>query len=254
MLQADNKKHGILRVGTSNIVLPGNKMSFPPAFQKSSRLTYYSSLFNTVEVNSSFYKVPLPRTLERWCSEVSRDFQFTIKLWKNITHTKLLDYNPQEVDFFMQTIRHLDNKKGCLLIQLPGKISVVYFEQVCRLLLHIQRCNLAPKWRVCIEFRHDSWYSNQTWKQIADLQVWPVLHDMPAAALRMLPYETPVVYLRFHGVLGDYKGSYSKKTLDGFADQIARWLAAGKDVYAYFNNTMGSAFDNAQYLNSRFMA
>src|SRR4051812_48059362 len=75
--------------GTSNVELPvPNKTFFPPEFQEKSRLCYYSSLFNTVEINSSFYRIPLPRTVEKWSSEVTDDFLFTFKLWREITHGK----------------------------------------------------------------------------------------------------------------------------------------------------------------------
>ena len=59
------QSNGILRLGTSGIVVPGNKLSFPAAFQYKSRLNYYGSLFNTLEINSTFYKVPMQSTFEK---------------------------------------------------------------------------------------------------------------------------------------------------------------------------------------------
>ena len=82
------QSNGILRIGTSGIVVPGNKLSFPAAFQHKSRLNYYSSLFNTLEINSTFYKVPMQSTFEKWSLDVPEQFQFTIKLWREITHVK----------------------------------------------------------------------------------------------------------------------------------------------------------------------
>src|SRR4051812_3794263 len=110
---------GILRIGTSNVVVPGSKKEYPEAFQAGSRLTYYGSLFNTVEVNSSFYKVPLPKTFERWASEVPDDFRFTVKFWKLVTHTKKLAYDEGNIERFMEAADFLGNKKGCLLVQFP---------------------------------------------------------------------------------------------------------------------------------------
>ena len=74
----NNQSKGILRIGTSGIVVPGSKPSFPDEFKNKSRLSYYASLFNTLEVNSSFKKPPMPSTLEKWRDDVSEDFQFTI--------------------------------------------------------------------------------------------------------------------------------------------------------------------------------
>ena len=86
-------RKGVLRIGTSNIVVPGNRQSYPPAFQGKSRLNYYSSFFNSLEINSSFYKIPLLSTYEKWCREVSDDFQFSLKLSKEVTHQKNLPNN-----------------------------------------------------------------------------------------------------------------------------------------------------------------
>ena len=84
------KTAGIVRIGTSNIVVPGNRQSFPPGFRDKSRLHYYASLFNTVELNSTFYKVPMASTFNKWSLDVPENFQFTIKLWRDITHVKNL--------------------------------------------------------------------------------------------------------------------------------------------------------------------
>ena len=77
--------------GTSNIVLPvPNKSFFPPKYRDKTRLNYYASLFNSVEINSSFYKVPLPRTVEKWTTEVPPNFRFSFKLSKAITRRFLV--------------------------------------------------------------------------------------------------------------------------------------------------------------------
>jgi uncharacterized protein YecE (DUF72 family) len=75
-----------------------------------------------------------------------------------------------------------------------------------------------------------------------------VLHDKPKSKLMEIETSSPLVYLRFHGPRGDYRDSYSESYLQETARRIKQWLHEGKDVYAYFNNTMGAAFDNAQYL------
>src|SRR5436189_2941165 len=121
---------GIFRTGTSNIVVPGNKQSYPAVFQGKSRLNYYSSFFNSLEVNSSFYKVPKPATFEKWSHDVPEDFKFTVKLWKEITHVKELKTNLASIEMFLNAADRLGNKKACLLVQFPGKITVEYYNQV----------------------------------------------------------------------------------------------------------------------------
>src|SRR6186713_3129437 len=116
--------NGTIRIGTSDGHMPGNKSTFPPAFQLKSRLHYYSSLFNTIEVNSCFYKTPLRSTYEKWVADVPEDFQFSLKLSKSITHDAALSADISCTDNFLQAASGTGRRKGCLLIQFPGKINI----------------------------------------------------------------------------------------------------------------------------------
>ena len=92
--------------GTSGLVLPvPNKLAYPEEYRDKSRLHYYSVLFNSIEVNSSFYKLPLRRTVDRWCTEVAGDFRFTYKLSKEITHSRDLNFEKQAIDRFFEVVR-----------------------------------------------------------------------------------------------------------------------------------------------------
>src|SRR6476620_4225883 len=126
----NKKKPGRLMIGTSGIVVPGNRQSFPSAYQDKSRLHYYGSMFNSLEVNSSFYKVPMKSTCERWASEVPAGFRFTLKLWKALTHSKNLDFDDIHFGKFMNTAEGIGPKKGCILVQFPGKINFEFYNQV----------------------------------------------------------------------------------------------------------------------------
>src|SRR4051812_41091549 len=100
-------RKGNLRIGTSGIVVAGNKQSFPNNFKHKSRLNYYGFLFNSVEINSTFKKIPRPSTFERWSQDVPEDFQFTVKLSKEITHVKRLDYQLDKIETFVAVANHL---------------------------------------------------------------------------------------------------------------------------------------------------
>src|ERR1700712_5998440 len=93
--------------GTSGLVLSIPKRSFPAGFENKSRLNYYASIFNSIEVNSSFYKVPMVTTVKKWADDVPPGFQFTFKLWKGITHNKTLVYDPDDIEHFIETINHI---------------------------------------------------------------------------------------------------------------------------------------------------
>ena len=246
-------KPGKIWIGTSNVVVPGNKQHFPPAFQNSSRLHYYGSLFNSVELNTTFYKIPMRKTFEKWSLEVPEDFQFSIKLNKEITHAKKLSAGLDIIDRFVEAADGLGNKKGCLLIQFPGKITLDYYDQVAAILLRIQKADQHDHWRTAVEFRHSSWYIGETYELLNESAAAIVLHDIVKGKNADILTKASFVDIRFHGPSGDYRSSYADADLEKYATKIMQWSKEGKSVYAYFNNTIGNAFENANYLGQLVM-
>ncbi len=236
--------------GTSGLVLPvPNKASFPVEFQEKSRLTYYASLFNSIEINSSFKKVPMGRTVEKWAASVPEHFRFTFKMPKAVTHQKGLQFDPGDIRHFMQVISAAGNKKGALLLQFPGKLSMEYADQLKNLLTGIRKEDPLQEWRMALEFRHPAWYTQNTYDMLQVYHASIVRHDMPGSVTPDSLFVGEVVYLRFHGTEKGYRGSYSSSLLDKYAKQIKAWSQAGKRVYVYFNNTLGDAAQNALTLN-----
>ena len=251
----DTPMAGSYKAGTSGLVLPvPNKQAFPPEFSDKSRLTYYSSLLNSIEINSSFYKVPQRATVKKWADSVPDDFVFTFKLWQEITHVKGFAYNDADVLRFMEVISEAGNKKGCLLVQFPPSLTIAQFTQVEELLGIIQSITPAHGYRVVIEFRHPSWYIGEVYELADEYACSVVLHDIPKSANSRLNKQAAFVYLRFHGPAGDYRGGYTNDYLQLQAEQIAAWRKEGKDVYVYFNNTIGDAIKNVFTLNDRVSA
>jgi uncharacterized protein YecE (DUF72 family) len=241
---------GAFYSGTSGLVLPvPNKQLYPPQFQDKSRLTYYASLFNSIEINSSFYKVPMASTVKKWASEVPDGFRFTFKLWRDITHNKGLVFNLADVDRFMQVINEIGSKKGCLLIQFPPSVAVANFNQLDKLLMSIQNADPMQQWDVAVEFRNRSWYLEDVYAMLDTYNAGMVIQDMPASLTPMIDFPTQFVYLRFHGPNGGYRGTYTDDFLYEYAQYVNDWRQDGKTVYAYFNNTMGEAVKNLMTLN-----
>ncbi len=238
--------------GTSGLVLPvPNKTHYPPEFCDKSRLCYYASLNNSIEVNSSFYKIPLARTVAKWAMETGDDFKFTYKLWRGITHEKGLVFNPEDINRFMAAINEAGNKKGCLLIQLPPSAKVGLMPQLQYLINSVLEADTGRDWQIAIELRHASWYTDDLYDFAGENNLSIVLQDIPASATPMHYYDTAdTVYLRFHGPGGKYRGSYADDVLYEYASYIREWQDEGKTVYAYFNNTMGDAVHNLEALNS----
>lgn len=90
--------------GTSGLDLPVPRSQYPAEFQRKSRLQYYASLFNTLEVNSIFYKLPRSSTVANWAESVPANFRFTFKLSKTITHAKGLQFGVKDVEDFMKIV------------------------------------------------------------------------------------------------------------------------------------------------------
>jgi uncharacterized protein YecE (DUF72 family) len=236
--------------GTSGLVLPvPNKQSYPPGFQSKSRLCFYGSLFNSLEVNSSFYKVPMASTVNKWALDVPAGFRFTYKLWRDITHNKELAFNPADVTRFMQVINAADDKKGSLLIQLPPSIGIANRVQLQKLLECIQQAGPNQAWDVAVEFRNRSWYHDDIYRLLDDYNASMVIQDMPKSITPVIDQPANFVYVRFHGPNGGYRGSYTDDFLYEYAQYINDWLQDDKTVYAYFNNTMGDAVNNLATLN-----
>jgi uncharacterized protein YecE (DUF72 family) len=239
---------GTLRTGTSGIVVPGPKATFPEAYQATSRLTYYATLFNSVEINSTFYRLPQPKTFAAWAAETGPEFDFTLKLWRDITHTTALAEDLSGLVRFLAAARELGPKKGCLLLQFPPSNTIRQLHAVSTLLTALAAADPAQEWRKAVEFRHPSWYADDTFDLLDQHGASLVLHDKGPARNARLNEGADFVYLRFHGPQGNYRESYEPDFLHDQAEQIHEYLQEGKDVYAYFNNTMGAAFDNAQDL------
>lgn len=236
--------------GTSGILLPyKNKSYFPDSLKDRSRLSVYSLLFNSLEVNSSFYKIPRKETVARWSQETSDNFRFTFKLWKGITHQKGLIFEPSDVVRFLDIINAVGNKKGCLLIQLPPSATFSLLIKLDELLKCIATDTRSLGWHICVEFRHRSWYCQETLILLNSYGMNLVLHDKDGFGINnRMHTENDIIYLRFHGPEGDYKGSYENAVLHEYKGYIKEWLAEGKEVYVYFNNTIGAAIKNQRTL------
>lgn len=244
-----NNFHKGFYYGTSGIAVPVPQSSYPEAFKGKSRLTYYASLCNSIEINSSFYKLPKASTVIKWREAVPNNFRFTFKLSKTISHAKGLNFNSEEVELFIQTINNVEQKKGCILVQFPPALKPGNIEQLANLFKTIAVLNEHAAWKVAVEFRNKVWYNDETFELLKQYNFSLVLHDLPASATPLSTPLTNVVYLRFHGTEKGYRGSYDDTFLSGYAQRIRQWINEGKYVYCYFNNTLGGAINDVQALN-----
>ena len=235
--------------GLSGLQVPVPKYLFPEPHQNSSRLTYYATFFNSIEINSTFYKLPLPKTISNWIASVPEQFRFTFKLWRDITHLKNLDFKESDVELFFNIISKANHKKGCILIQFPPSLGSAHIIQLDALLRCIARNNINHEWKIAVEFRNKSWYIQDTYELLNIYNAGLVIQDIPKSITPMIDHLSDFIYIRFHGPTGNYRDSYAEEFLAEYATYIKEWLNEGKTVYTYFNNTAGDAFRNLQSLN-----
>ena len=236
--------------GTSGLLLPvPNKLHYPEEFRERSRLCYYGSLMDSIEINSSFYKVPLASTVKKWSADVPNGFRFTFKLFKGITHSPQLGFDPAEIGRFMEVIRSADEKKGCLLVQFPPSVRIGNLRQISRLMFSLREHDPENEWKIAFEFRHASLYTEEITELLEENGLGMVIHDKGMGTGPEDGPDSPFRYLRFHGPGGDYRGSYAEDVLSEYAGYITEWLLEGKEVFVYFNNTMGDAYGNLKTLS-----
>ena len=193
------KQHkGIFRIGTSGIVVPVSKQSFPNDFRDKSRLNYYGSLFNTLEVNSTFQSY---RCCQPSKSGLLRFPRFSIhhKAVERNNSYKTIKIDFENIDIFFNAVQHIGEKKGCLLIQFPGSITSEYRNKVTQILSRLQRLDFGQQWRKAVEFRSADWYNSETTFLLAKYDVSMVFHDMPKSNNLALSEGEKFVYLRYHG-------------------------------------------------------
>ena len=194
-------------------------------------LEHYASVFDTVEINNSFYRLPEADTFAKWASRVPQRFVFAVKASRFLTHMKKLKDPEEPVERLFSRMRSLGRRLGPVLYQLPTgwKSDIDRLEQFLQVL---------PRARHVIEFREPSWYRDDVYALLKRYRVSLCLHDMRGSESGRIRIG-PIVYVRFHGSSGRYHGGYTADTLRSWADWLHGQLDGGTDVYAYFNNDVG---------------
>ncbi len=202
---------------------------YPPGLPKSKWLAFYAGHFATVELNSSFYRLPSEKAFATWRESSPTDFTFAVKVSRFITHMKKLRDVDEALAIFLGRARGLGQKLGPLLYQLPPNVR--RNDEVLEAFLAVLPSDLDH----AFEFRHRSWF---------DQTVFDILHRHGAAfcSFHLPGLPCPLVatadfaYIRFHGSEGKYWGRYTDEELAGWAERIAGLARDLKAVYIYFNN------------------
>jgi len=216
---------------------------YPPKFPANQMLDFYAQHFDTVELNNSFYHLPLPSSFDRWRDSTPRNFVFAVKGSRFITHMKKLKDPESSTDRFFDVAERLGSKLGPILFQLPPhwKLNRERLEEFLQA--------LPRGHQYVFEFRDESWIVKEAFDVLRRFNAAFCIHDL-ANMRTPLQITADFTYIRFHGPgAAKYQGSYSKRELKEWANRINDWRAGLKGIYVYFNNDIGChAVWNAQEL------
>lgn len=235
-----------MRVGTSGWIYREWRGPFYPEKLAQARwFTHYAGVFDTAEINATFYRLPTQAAVARWREMSPPTFLFAWKASRFITHMKRLRDVEASIERVYAPMLTLGAKLGPALFQLPPQMS----RDVPRLRDFLA---LLPSGRRhVVEFRDPSWYHDAVFTALADHGAALCIsdhHHAPAPWLDTAPF----VYVRGHGPGGRYVGAYSDDELDRWAAALVRWRAKGLETFSYFDNDIGCAApDDAQRLKAR---
>ena len=213
----------MIRVGTSGFSYDEWKGSFYPDDLASSKyLSFYAETFQTTEINNTFYRIPSTKLTTRWADQVKADFRFTLKLSQRITHKKRLKEVDEEMSWFINGIAPLEGRLGCILVQLPPwqRQDLDTLEPFLN--------SYASNFKLALEFRHDSWFQQETYE---------LLSEKGAALVTAETADNPghreltagFTYLRLR------KGSYSDQELEDWASWVKE---NGRETFVYFKHEL----------------
>jgi uncharacterized protein YecE (DUF72 family) len=223
-------------IGCAGWSLPRQSASHFP--EEGSHLRRYAAVFGAVEVNSSFYRPHRAQTWARWGACVPAGFRFSVKLPRAITHERRLCGVDALLDQFAAEAGALGDKLGCVLVQLPpslqfdAPVAADFFARLRRRF----GCMLA------CEARHPTWFGDEATAVLCAAGVTRVIADPAKGQPGPHVPTAHDIYLRLHGSPLVYRSDYEPAFLAQLGHDMAGHLAAGRQVWCVFDNTMSRSY------------
>lgn len=219
---------------------------YPEGLGKPRWLERYAESFDTVEVNSTFYRLASRDAVARWVEQTPAGFTFAVKASRYLTHVKRLGEIDTGIGRYYQRIEPLVDagKLGPVVWQLPPS-----FRRDDELLAAALR--RLPPGRHCFEFRHESWFTADVYELLSEHGAALVIGDHPKWPFQTRELTTDWTLVRLHHGRRGRRGNYSQTELDTWARRIAAWRSRA-EVFVYLNNDWeGFAVENALSLKDR---
>jgi uncharacterized protein YecE (DUF72 family) len=197
---------------------------YPSGTENFRWLNYYSHVFDHVEIDSSFYRTPSLQMVKNWSMKTPKNFKFTAKFPKVITHDKRLLNVDKELERFFDAMGPLENKTLTLLLQLPPSLQIFTGLERLRELVH----QLDPRFRYAVEVRHPSWFQDLSYSFFANndiCMVWSVVAELQTPPI----ITTDFVYLRFIGDRSIQEKDFGRIQIDRIAE-MQKWANNIKNI------------------------
>jgi uncharacterized protein YecE (DUF72 family) len=234
-----------IHIGTSGWHYKHWKGNFyAPEIEPAGMLRAYVQRFDSVEINNSFYRLPTPEAVKAWLKQTPRDFVFSLKASRYITHNRKLKFPKETLAKFLTMVKGFGKKLGPILFQLPPgwKVNIERLEEFLE--------TLPPSYRYAFEFRNDSWHTPAVGCLLTKFNASFCIFELNGfqSATKLT---ADFVYVRLHGPGKAYQGDYPKTSLKSWARNIDTWNKQNRDVYFYFDNDQaGYAAKNASTLQT----
>ena len=220
-------------VGTSGYNYPEWKGSFYPADLSAAKmLPFYAARFSTVEINYTFYRMPSEKLLSGWMAQVPKEFRFTLKAPRRITHDAKLVNCEELTKSFCGIAGTLGDQLASLLFQLPPALK----KDTARLEAFLQ--TLPPKAPAAFEFRHPSWFDAEVYERLRT-------HGFALCVADSEKLETPLEVTANFAYFRLRDEGYQTTDIDEWAAKIGALQSRCKDIYVYFKHEeqgLGPAF------------
>jgi uncharacterized protein YecE (DUF72 family) len=202
---------------------------YPPDLRQTEWLAFYGQRFSTVEVNNAFYRLPEAGVFGRWAEQTPEGFVTAVKASRYLTHVRRLRDPAEPVQRLLERASALGPKLGPILLQLPPTLTLRLPDLVATL------DAFPASIKVAVEFRHPSWYTEETAAVLREHDAAFCLADSPRT-------RTPVWrtaswgYLRMHEGRASPRPCYGHQSLQTWARRLAELFDSTEDVFVYFNN------------------
>lgn len=214
---------------------------YPKGTGKSDMLEYYVQQFDSVEINATFYRLPFENMVKGWRNKAHDNFSYSVKGSRQITHYNKMQDVEEYLTKFLGRIKKLEEALGTIFWQFPPSFK----KNVARLKNFLDL--LPAEFSYAFEFRHTSWLDEEIYEllnQHDSAIVWQSSGKFPDDCTSTADF----IYIRFHGLEGGYKYSYTQEDLKPWAEIVQKYMEEGRDAHLYFNNTGGNAPESARMM------